>query len=305
MTQGPATVNRGPNVPGSPRVSVIIPAFQPSWLDEALDSVRGQTLTEVEVIVIDDGSPESISPRRTDDLIMVRQSNAGPGGARNRGFALARGEYVALLDSDDRWLPSKLAEQVAFLDAHPDYVLSSTNWRYFSGRSTGNVRFAKDAGPGNPVSLERLFLENCICCSTTVMRRDALLRTEGMAAGRRFGEDYGLWLELSLLGRIGYLDDVQVEKRLHADSLVHTSAQDGSWFVEELATYEEFLSRHPDIRREGFVRRGLGRVYFDRGYHYRGQRAWREARSALAHSVRLSPMRAKAWLLLAASLFHV
>lgn len=101
-------VLRGAATPASPRVSVVIPAYDPIWLDEALESVRRQTLAGSEILVIDDGSRPPVAPGRTDDLILVRQPNAGPGGARNRGFALARGEFIALLDSDDRWLPAKL-----------------------------------------------------------------------------------------------------------------------------------------------------------------------------------------------------
>lgn len=305
MTESTVTVVRGTNVPATPRVSVVIPAFAPVWLDDALDSVRNQTLPGIEVIVIDDGSPEPVRPRRTDDLVLVRQPNTGPGGARNRGFALASGEYVALLDCDDRWRPTKLAEQLAFLDERPDCVLSSTNWCYIGSASTGTPRFAEGKGPGNPISLERLFLENCICCSATMIRRDALLRTNGMVPGRRFGEDYGLWLELILLGQLGYLDQVLVEKRVHPGSLVHQTAQDGSWFTEELAVYEEFLVRHPALRQRPFVKRALGRVYFDRGYHHRAQHAWREARACLSESIRLDPVHPKAWMLLAATLFHL
>lgn len=305
MTGEAVTVVRGANVPATPRVSVIIPAFQPEWLDEALDSVRGQTLRGVEVIVIDDGSPVPAQPRRTDDLVLVRQSNAGPGGARNRGFALAAGEYVALLDCDDRWRPTKLAEQLAFLDAQPDFVLSSTNWCYLGAASVGAPRFAAGQGPGHPISLERLFLENCICCSATMIRRDALRRTGGMVPGRRFGEDYGLWLELILLGQVGYLDQVLVEKRVHSGSLVHETARDGSWFTEELAVYEEFLVRHPELRQQPFVRRALSRVYFDRGYDHRGRRAWRDARACLTEAIRLDPTHPRAWMLLAATLVHL
>ncbi len=304
MTDDTATVSRGAHVPPAPRVSAIIPAFNPHWLEEALDSVRGQTLHDVEVIVIDDGSAEPVRPRRTDDLVLVRQPNVGPGGARNRGFALASGEYVALLDCDDRWRPTKLAEQLAFLDERPDFVLSSTNWCYVGDGSGRTSRFAAGAGPGNPISLERLVLENCICCSATMIRRDALLRTTGMVSGRRFGEDYGLWLELVLLGQIGYLEPVLVEKRIHPGSLVHETARDGSWFTEELAVYEEFLARHPEYRDKAFTRDALSRLYFDRAYHHRLGGAWSDARSFLLQSLRLRPLHPRAWALLVSTILR-
>jgi glycosyltransferase involved in cell wall biosynthesis len=299
-------VMRGADTPANPRVSVVIAAYDSLWLDDALDSVRRQTLAGSEILVIDDGSRQPVVPQRKDDLILVRQPNAGPGGARNRGFALARGEFIALLDSDDRWLPGKLEAQVAFLDRHPACVLSSANWSYVTAEGSRTaIRFDHTTRPGSTIALERLFFENCICCSAVMLRREALRRTPGMAPHRRFGEDYGLWLRLAMLGSIGYLDDVLVEKRLHPNSLVHQTARDGSWFEEELAVYNEFLTHHERLRSQRFVQRAFGRLYFERAYRQRLAREWVSGFSSGLQSLRYDPFRTKAWFELLRALCRV
>src|SRR5438128_1933814 len=99
-----------------PRVSVIIPAYDPGpYLEEALQSVIAQTYTDWEAIVVDDGSKQDLSfvAQMHPKIRYIRQDNAGVSAARNRGIAESTGEFIALLDADDLWLPEKLARQVA------------------------------------------------------------------------------------------------------------------------------------------------------------------------------------------------
>lgn len=111
-----------------PRISVIIPVYnRPVMLTEAVDSVLQQSYADFEVIIVDDGSTDEtadVAQRLVDRLgaraTFVRQANAGPGVARNTGFAVARGDLIQFLDSDDLLAPEKFAEQVALLDANPD-----------------------------------------------------------------------------------------------------------------------------------------------------------------------------------------
>jgi glycosyltransferase involved in cell wall biosynthesis len=119
-------------------VSVVIPAFNSAkYIGEAIQSVLEQTLVSFEVLVVDDGS--------TDDTAEVvqrypvqyfRQENAGPSAARNTGMTKAKGEFVAFLDSDDLWLPQKLAVQLEAFKRHPDAGFSfSTVWNFYAGKN--------------------------------------------------------------------------------------------------------------------------------------------------------------------------
>ncbi|MBB4265288.1 glycosyltransferase family 2 protein [Roseospira visakhapatnamensis] len=113
-----------------PTVSVVMPAYNvAAFIDDAIRSVRGQTFEDFELLVIDDGSGDetrSIVQRHLDDprIRLIEQPNRGLAGARNTGILAARGRYVALLDSDDRWRPSKLAHHVSHLEANPDVGVS-------------------------------------------------------------------------------------------------------------------------------------------------------------------------------------
>ncbi len=307
-TTEPIEVRRGPLVPGAPAVSVVIPAWQCPYLDEALESVRAQTFRDFEIVVVDDGSPTRLEPRRTDDLVLVRAPNGGAARARNRGMQLARGELVALLDSDDRWRPDKLERQVALHRRFPGCVLSCTDCATFDEHgavpSSPPLRVRADAASGF-IALERVFWENPICCSTTMMRRDALARTRGMDPRRRVGEDYGLWLRLALLGPVGYVEGPLTERRMHAASIMHRARHDGSWIHEERAVYEELLETHPALRTSPALRAALARLDYQAGGHFLATGEWAEARRALLRSLRVLPRRPRTWVDVARAVLHI
>jgi len=107
-----------------PVVSVIIPAYNHvRFVGQCIDSVLTQTYTDYEVVVVDDGSQDGTSAILQgygDRIVYIRQENAGTQAARNRAIRASTGEFIALLDSDDAWLPMKLQRQLAAFDARPD-----------------------------------------------------------------------------------------------------------------------------------------------------------------------------------------
>ncbi|HUE97232.1 MAG TPA: glycosyltransferase family A protein, partial [Longimicrobiaceae bacterium] len=118
----------------APRVSVLIPTYdRRSWLAGAVESVLGQTFRDLEVIVCDDGSTDDPSDLLSGYGARVRhlrfEHTGSPGGTRNRGLEVARGELIAFLDDDDLWDPEKLALQVAVMDANPAAGLVYTDAR--------------------------------------------------------------------------------------------------------------------------------------------------------------------------------
>ena len=124
-------------------VSVVIPAFNRAHLlGRAIESVRQQIDLEDEIIVVDDGStdntPEVVAAFRDSRIRYIHQSNAGAGAARNRGVSVATRPLIAFLDSDDEWLPGKLALQRRFMEARPEILFSFTDL----GRERGGARQA-------------------------------------------------------------------------------------------------------------------------------------------------------------------
>ena len=211
----------------APLVSVIIPAYRAAEsIAATLDSVLAQTCHDYEVIVVNDGSPDSeemekaLEPYR-DRIIYVRQENQGPGGARNTGIRMARGAYVALLDSDDVWDPEHLAAQVAVLEADP-----SIDMVYADARIIGDVpeagRTVMEFCPSvGEVTFKRLVTRECtvhICVS--VCRREILLRAGLFDPAFRGTEDIDMWMRIARLGgRIAYQRRVLGSYRRHAGSL--------------------------------------------------------------------------------------
>jgi glycosyltransferase involved in cell wall biosynthesis len=104
-----------------PLVSVVIPAFNSAdFIGRTLASVFAQTWQPLEVIVVDDGSTDGTAGVvQGTSARLIRQENQGPPAARNRGVCESRGDFIAFLDSDDVWMPQKMARQMAFLQAHP------------------------------------------------------------------------------------------------------------------------------------------------------------------------------------------
>lgn len=106
----------------TPLVSVIVPVYNgASTLLDSIESIRAQQI-DVEIIIVDDGSTDD-THRVVDalqDVIAIRQDNAGPAAARNTALPMVRAPFVAFLDDDDVWLPQKLAQQLALFDAHSD-----------------------------------------------------------------------------------------------------------------------------------------------------------------------------------------
>ena len=125
-------------------ISVIIPAYNAErWVGDTIRSVASQTWTDLEIIVIDDGSTDDTSaiaesvadPRQR----VIRQKNAGAAAARNRGLREARGDHVQYLDADDLLSPNKLTAQMAALKGAPEGSVASCPWGRFSGSPESTV----------------------------------------------------------------------------------------------------------------------------------------------------------------------
>ncbi|RZJ12920.1 MAG: glycosyltransferase family 2 protein [Rubrivivax sp.] len=201
-------------------VSVIIPAYNAAaYVAEAIDGVLAQDYPQVEVIVVNDGSKDNtldILKGYGERIRVIDQANAGPPRARNTGLAAVRGEFVAFLDADDIWLPTKLSAQVAHLQAHADVGTVFTDWIVWSPDADGVFRFPKvRAAPtiGCAVMPElsgwmytRLLLE-CKLLTTTVMMRTSLVDEIGsFDVGLFNGDDYDFWLRASRVAKVDKLD---------------------------------------------------------------------------------------------------
>ena len=198
----------------TPKVSVVIPTYERmATLSRAVDSVMAQTFSDWELIVVDDGSTDG-----TDEMILRdypavrlhRQENAGVSAARNAGVALAAGEWIAFLDSDDAWLPEKLERQLSALANEPELRLSHTDeiWIRNGKRVNQPKEYAKSGG----AIYRRCLPLCCICPSSALIRRDLFDETGGFDETLPACEDYDLWLRITARDPVHYLDEALVRK---------------------------------------------------------------------------------------------
>ena len=155
------------------------------------------------------------------------------------------------------------------------------------------------------VTFERLFFENCIPCSATMMPRAALMKTPGMDRHRRMGEDYGLWLRLAMLGTVGYLDEPLMERRVHDESLFQQQTRAGEIEAREREIYDEFLAEHPELRDRPFVRETMARLDHEDGWALLQRCEYTGARRRIVRSLRNRPLRPKVWIDLARALLRI
>jgi GT2 family glycosyltransferase len=205
----------------APTVSVIMAVYNgAALLPETLASLRAQTLTDWELVAVDDCSKDdsvAVLEALGDPRVRVIRSeaNGGPVVARNRAFAEARGRYVAGLDQDDISLPERFARQVAHLDAQPDVALVScaTDYLIDGKRLPGNW-----PRPLTPVLIDWLMLvQNPIAWSSVMFRADAASRLDPFERpAMRYVEDFDLYQRLRPFGRIAQIDEVLMLYRCHA-----------------------------------------------------------------------------------------
>lgn len=189
------------------------------FLREAVESILGQTFSDLELLVVDDGSTDStkrILSQYSDPRLRIIGflENRGLVDALNFGIQEARGALIARMDGDDVSEPSRLEKQVAFMRANPGVVLLGTGfvWMDVGGRIFEETRMPTE----NMVLQERLLCGNQFCHSSVMIRVDAVRSVGNYRAVAGHGaEDYDLWLRLAEYGHIANLSDLLLRYRVH------------------------------------------------------------------------------------------
>jgi glycosyltransferase involved in cell wall biosynthesis len=206
-----------------PRVSVIIPTFnRPGLLREALKSVSEQIFTDYEIIVVDDGSSVPGVEEVCLEFPKCRyyfQENRGPSAARNRGIIEARGEFIALLDDDDRWKPGKLDSQVKFLDQHSEIGMVHGPAEVIDdyGGLTGEV-IGTDNIDIRRGRVFRFALRWCVVKSPTPIVRRQILKECGLFDENPcllYYEDHEFWARFAYRNEFGYIPEPMAYYRVH------------------------------------------------------------------------------------------
>jgi len=207
----------------SPRVSVVMSVFNgENYLEEAINSILHQTLSDFEFIIIDDGSDDSTpgllaNSAYQDPRILIHRfdHNQGLSTALNFGIRLARGEYIARMDADDICHPCRLQKQVGFMDTHPDIGLCGT-WITFIGNSSGVMKYETD----HENIRSRLLFGALFCHPTIIVRRNTIFEKDLFYNEQiKFAQDYELWGRVCNRVRVANMPEFLLQYREHESSL--------------------------------------------------------------------------------------
>ena len=256
-------------------VSVIIPTFN-RWpmLGEAVDSVLAQTVSDYELIVVDDGSTDG-TPLRLRDygarLTVLTESRQGVASARNLGARRASGKYLAFLDSDDLWHPRKLQRQIDFMEQNPDVEICQTEeiWIRNGVRVNPRRKHRKLSG-----DIFRPSLELCLVSPSAVMMRlDLFDRVGGFDESFPVCEDYDLWLRISKDTEVPLIPEALVTRRGgHADQLSRST-----WGFDRfrLQAIGNLIEAGLDTEKAGWALEAMAKkvTILARGFRKRGNEA--------------------------------
>ncbi|HET7435647.1 MAG TPA: glycosyltransferase [Thermoanaerobaculia bacterium] len=301
----------------TPAVSVVMTVYNDGpYVREAVSSILAQTLSDFELVIVDDGSiDDSVAIIETFNdprIRIVHQENAGLPAALNRGIEEARGRYIARHDADDVSDPERLARQFEMLERDPDLVLLGTN--ALLTEETGET-VTETTTPADDTALRAALrderLRNPFVHGSVMFRRDAVLAAGGYRRQFRFAQDFDLWLRLKDRGRIGNLREPLYRWRLRRGAVGTTRFVDQLEYARlalRCAQHRERGAAEPLIElpeRPAAVRGvlalrsappeaayelNLAKLYLARGKHT-------EARRHALRAIRLGPLNVYSWVL--------
>lgn len=212
-----------------PKISVIMPAYNAEkYIQEAIDSILCQNISDFELIVINDCSQD-----RTEQLILSysdprivyvkNEKNLGVARTLNKGLELANGQYIARMDADDVSLPDRFEKQLIYMENNPGTVVCGSNILIFT--DDGDEKLCRY--PKNDRQIKTALLFACPFAHPSVMMRADMLRTHGLRYEEAFEkvEDYRLWSRLASLGDFANLPEPLLRYRSHSAQVCATSSQ--------------------------------------------------------------------------------
>ncbi len=234
-------------------VTVVIPCYkQAHFLEECIESVLAQTYTPIEIVIVNDGSPdetEAVCAAFGEQVKCITQPNLGLSAARNTGIRAALGEYIALLDSDDICRSQRIAKQVAFLEERPTFGMVVSDAYLQRGSEIIGLKSELSKKPKNHANFRWETVAYCPTPSTMLIRRECFKKIgyfepalKGMG-----GEDWLFAVEMSLHYPMGFIDEPLIDYRLHETNKTKNVAtiNAGNRLASKISVESERFSRYP------------------------------------------------------------
>ena len=257
-----------------PLVSVVIPTRnRPKLLVRAIESVLTQTFSNIQCIVVDDASTDNTTETvlAVDDsriLYLRNEVRVKAAASRNRGIKAAKGQYIALLDDDDEWIPDKIEKQVIKFGRVPKQVgVIYSGFCFCSGSEPRIVRNIWPANKGN--TYKEIIMSNFVGSPTPLIKRECF-KTAGMFDERLPScQDWDLWIRLAKDHEFDFVDEILAKHFVHGDQISNDLKAKIKARRILLSKYEKEFKKRPFVIGRHLKR--LGQLYFLDGKFHRGR----------------------------------
>ena len=257
-----------------PKVSVIIPCYnREQFIRETIESVLNQTHSNIELIAVDDGCTDgtrSILDSFGGKIIVLEHPgrvNKGQSAAINMGLRAAAGEYIAILDSDDLFLPEKIEKQVEYLEKHPDIGLVYSNG--YGIDEYGNILYQFYGEDHEEPSDPEKVLMDCyfLVPNNSLVRKFAFQLAGAFDESLRSAQDHDMAIRLSEVAKISYINDNLFYYRRHKDSISSKNAElrwKNGFTILKKASKRYHYSMRAKRKRYAVLNFRLGQCYFEK-----------------------------------------
>jgi len=274
----------------------LLPTYnRAAYLGAAVQSAFNQTFSDFELIVVDDGSTDNtaevIHSFRDPRLRFLQQANRGISGALNSGLAAARGHYIAILNSDDVWLPTLLATLAPVLESAATVGMAYSRAQAMDSKGQLLPRTAGAPPKYSGDMLKSLLYGDHICTITTLFRHDLVIEAGGWDERLIANEDWDLWLRMARLSRFVFVDEVLAYFRVHPGRITGSVSQHFVRLVADRIRVVDKVYAQADLPLHIMQMRSLAyaNVYTDVGLRWLNAGDWREALRYLIHAVQIAP----------------
>jgi glycosyltransferase involved in cell wall biosynthesis len=281
-------------------VAVVVPCHNAaSYLARALDSILAQTHGDLRLFAVDDGSTDetpNILKGYSDYGFCFRQERAGQAAARNRGIRMSDSPYIAFLDADDYWLPTKLERQIAVLRQNPSVGLVCSDCETIKQGQFVGAHFGRAKVPPTGKLFERLVRDCFVFTPTVVVRRKCLEEVGLFNESLSVSEDFNLWLRIAARWEIAVVPEVLAVRDTHPEGL-SLSTRPEIYLENGIAALENVKSACNELSsaESRALQDAIAERYYVYGSHLLATGARTESRTKLSAALRRQPALGRAW----------
>lgn len=281
-------------------VSVVITCFNyGKYLRHCIESVLGQTYTDFEIIVVNDGSTDNTEEIMNEYLahpriIYIKQQNSGQTVAKNLGIKQSSGSFVAFLDADDLWCCEKLEKQMA-LFARKDVAVAFSKARYINeeGEEIQNFKLSgKYLIPRAGKVTDFLLFDNFIPFSSAVVRRECLKRVGAFDESLKMGIDWDLWLRISTGYEFAFVDEPLLSYRIGHSGQMSKNGEERQRCADRIRY--NFIHNNQGLVSPQTIKKAYAYAYCNRGYYFRNIDRSKSSKYYLA-AIKLNPTKLNAY----------